>query len=798
VRLYRNYYKTSLRTIQHNKLFSTINVVGLSISMCVALLLIAFFLEVRSFDNFHRNADRVFRVNSILRENNGAPYNYASTSVLAGEKMVTDVPGVERSATLHRGFDKDITFKNKTIPLKGFWASEGFFELFSFEILRGSAKTALSEPNSIVLTESSAEKIFNSTDVLGQIVQADTTTFTVTAVIKDIPFNSHLHFDMLGSFITLDNRMNAEKSSGWLKWDNMWSHYVYILVDQKADRGTIEKNLQQISSSENKHLSTRQIDLYLEPLREIALTRNMSNSIGPTVDKSTFTTLGILCLVVIVSACFNYTNLSIARALRRTREIGIRKSVGASRSQVFNQFIFESIILSLIALVVAFGFFFLIRKHFIEMNSQYQQMITLAPTLETIIYFIGLALVIGLLAGFIPAGFFAKLNTAIVLKDSSGITLFRNMGFRKVLIVFQYTLSIFFIVMVTIGYKQYRHSLSFDLGFSTENILAVDLQGNDPGPIIQELKAIPEVTGIAQTSFVSSVGTSYSGSVKFTDVSDSTRIEYNFVDEDYIPLLQHKLIAGTNFNHNASQESLKSQVIINQQMLKWMKIKDPRDAIGEDVVIDGMKNTIIGVVEDFHHERVNYPIRNFAFRYDPSQFHVLNVKLQSNDVVVTMDKIALAWKKADSVHPFEAKFYREHIEDAYNKLSWIIKIIGFITLLAISIASLGLLGMVVFTTETRMKEISVRKVLGASTTNLVAIMGKSFVWLLLISTAISTPAGYYMMDKVIFDRVVYRAPIGIVDVSFGPVAIILLALTLIGWQTWNVARTNPAEVLKNE
>lgn len=798
VRLYRNYYKTSLRTIQHNKLFSTINVVGLSVSMCVALLLIAFFLEVRSFDNFHLNADRVLRVNSVLHENNGTPYNYASTSVLAEKRIAEEVTGIELIASLHRGFDKDITYENKTIPLNGFWASEDFLQIFSFEIINGNAKTALSEPNSIVLTKSSAEKIFNTIDVLGKIVQADTTSFTVTAVINDVPFNSHVRFDMLASFVTLDTRMTVEKSPDWLKWDNLWEHYVYILLDEKSERLAIQKTLEGISATENKNTNARKIDLYLEPLREIALTRNMSNSIGATVDRSTFTTLGILCVVVIISACFNYTNLSIARALRRTREIGIRKSVGASRSQVFNQFLFESIILSLIALVVAFGIFFLIRKQFIEMNSLYQQMITLTPTAETIIYFIGLAVVTGLLAGLIPAGFFSKLNTAVVLKDSSGITLFRNMGFRKVLIVFQYTLSIFFIVMVTIGYKQYRHSLSFDLGFNTENILAIDLQGNDPARVMRELEAVPEVTGIAQASYVSSVGISYSGTVKYTDPFDSTGIEYNFVDEQYLPLLQHKLLAGANFNGNASNHVITSQVIINQQMLAWMKIKDPRDAIGAELVIEGVKNTVIGVVEDFHHERVNYPIRNFAFRYDPSRFQVVNVKLASDDAVAAREKIAVVWNNVDPVHPIEAKFYSEHIEDAYNKMSWIIKIIGFITLLAISIASLGLLGMVVYTTETRMKEISVRKVLGASVSNLITIMSRSFIWLLIISTAISTPAGYFMMDKVVFNRLVYRAHIGIVDVGIGPVTIILLALLLIGWQTWNVAKTNPAKVLKNE
>ena len=266
----------------------------------------------------------------------------------------------------------------------------------------------------------------------------------------------------------------------------------------------------------------------------------------------------------------------------------------------------------------------------------------------------------------------------------------------------------------------------------------------------------------------------------------------------YISLHEHKLIAGENFQLNSADEVLKSQIIINQHTLRWMNVKDEHDAIGEVLTLEGQTYTIIGVVEDFHYERINYPIQNFGFRFDPSQYNVINARIESKDPVATMEKIEKAWKKVDPIHPLRAKFYGEHIEAAYEKLSWIVKIVAFLAFLAIIIASLGLLGMVVFVTETKLKEISIRKVHGASIPGLITLMSKGFIWLLVISTTIAIPAGFLLMDKIVFNKLAYRAPLRAVDVGLGALIIISVALILVGSQTWKVAKTNPAKVLKNE
>jgi ABC-type antimicrobial peptide transport system permease subunit len=795
--VFRNYFKTSFRNIARNRLFSTINITGLAVSMSLGLLLISLLIELKSFDKFHANAHRIYRVNNLLRSNDGSTHNYATTSILTGKKIKETVTGIERVVTMQRGFNKDIRLADKVIPMQGFWASESFFEIFSFPLISGNASTALKEPNSLVLTKTSAIKLFGDVDATGKAVQIDSVDFIVTGVVEDPPINSHMKFEMLGSFITLDAR-NSITQKGWLAWDNMWDNYVYILPSKESDLVSIKKSLSRISDEGNKTVQDNHLSLYLEPLREIALSRNMSNSIGPTVDKSAIVTLGILAFVVIVSACFNYTNLSIARALRRTKEVGIRKVIGASRRQVFNQFVFESLLLAFISLIVSYFIFLIIRSEFLSMSQRFKEMVTLEPAFETYLYFIGFAIATGIFAGVLPAAFFSKINAARVLKDFSSVKLFGYINVRKALITFQYTLSILFIVAATIGYKQYRYSLNFDLGFKTENIFVLDLQGNKPDHLLKELSELPEIKQVAQSDRISSIGANNVADVhiKYKNTIDSTTIYYNFIDADYIKLHDHKLVAGENFKPTSSKEQ--SSIIINERTVKWMQLADPREAIGEELTIDRQRCTVVGVIKDFHHERVNYPIQNFAFRYDPTRFQVISLELESSNMLATIDKIKAVWKKFDTTHSFAGKFYQDHIHQAYDKLSWIIKIVGFIAFLAIFIASMGLLGMIIFTTERRLKEISIRKVLGATESGLVYLMSKGFLTLLIISSIIATPCAYYFMDRVVFGKLPYRAPIEALDLLMGTLIVMTIAAFMVGTQTLKTAKSNPADILKSE
>ncbi len=793
--LLRNNFKTSWRNVGRNKLFSAINVAGLAVAMCVALIIIALISELQSFDIFHQKYDQIYRVRNTVYETKTYGEEYASTSLLAAKQIKETVSGIEEATIIRRGFNKDVQYNNNTIPLSGLWADESFFNVFTFEFISGNAATALRDLNSVILTEKSALKIFGTTDVTGKSVTIDSTNFVISAVIQNPPLNSHLRFDMLGSFITIDTKKLALKDPDWMKWDEMWSTYIYITLPSPENTFSIRQSLAGISTAGNKTISTHPIELQLQPLHEIVLGNQLSMEIGPTQNKLILWILGIFAFIVLLSACFNYTNLSVARALRRTREVGIRKVAGASRFQVFQQFILEAILLSFLSLILAYGLFLLVRSEFLSMDAGFQEMVTLTPSAQVYLYFVGLAIAVGVFAGLLPALFFSKINAIQVLKNFSSIKLFKHINLRKGLVIFQYSLSLLFIVAVTIEYKQYQYSMNFDLGFTTDNILTLNLQENKPELLEKELSEIPEVKQISKSNYITSVGVSGIAYSMRYQTTDSADLKFNVIDENYLTLHDHQLIAGKNFS---SSTIAQHDIIINERIVKWMKIKDPQQAIGEDLIFGGSKYKIIGVIKDFNYDRINHPIQFFAFMNDPEQLEMMSLKIQSTDMIATMEKIKAAWKKIDPIHPLRAEFYNQSIETAYNKLSWMAKIIGSIAFLTIFIASLGMLGMVIFTTETRLKEISIRKVLGATEGGLIILMSKGFIQLIVVSALIAIPAAYYLFDQIIFAKHAYRVSIGIVELFGGTILVVIVALVMITSQTLKVARLNPANVLKSE
>jgi ABC-type antimicrobial peptide transport system permease subunit len=413
----------------------------------------------------------------------------------------------------------------------------------------------------------------------------------------------------------------------------------------------------------------------------------------------------------------------------------VRKVIGAMRNNVVMQFMVEAVIISLCSLAIAIVGFFLIRPHFLSIEPEIQKMFTLQLSPLMLIYFFLFAILVGVSAGMFPSLFFAKVQAIQVLKNTASFGGSKKITGRKVLMVIQYCISII-LVCASIGvYRQYQHYVNFDLGFNTENILNISLQGNKADILRKELSELPEVKSVSQSMMVTSVGSYWGTNMKYHgSPNDSSGVGFNSIDENYMPLLGHKLIAGRNFE--AKPDSTKeSEVIVNQQVLKRFNIgnQEPEKALGDVIKIDGKDLTIIGVMKDFQYGRANNQVsKEIVFRYSKKDSRLMNVKIQSSDLIATHAKIESIWKKIDPVHAFEARFYNEQIQEAFAGLSATVKLAGFLAFLAISIASLGLLGMVVFTTEIRLKEISIRKVMGASEGKLLYLLGKGFVFLLLI------------------------------------------------------------------
>jgi putative ABC transport system permease protein len=794
-----SYIKTSHRSIVRNKLFSSINIIGLAVSMSVGLLVIAFISDLTSYDDFHVKSDRVYRIVTHDTPQGQRTTDLASTTARAATQIKATMPGVESLTLMRRNFGGEVAVGESLIPISGLWADRSFFNVFTFPLIHGDQVTALKEPYSIVLTEKTAIKLFGQTDVLGKSIKLDTTNYVITGVMKDIPRLSHLRFEALGSFATVDKERPVVDGDLY-DWANIYMNYIYVLVSEKASAGSIQAGLDKLCKVENAGLQNRSIALSLQSLTEIALGQKLHNQLGPAMMPLVVWILGGLAGVIILSACFNYTNLSIARALRRSREVGIRKVVGARKGQVWTQFITESVLVAVIALVFSFGMFWFLKFQFISLDGFVDNLVTLQITPKLVLMFVLLAITVGVIAGFIPALFFAKIQAVKVLKDVSSIQLFRRVNLRKALIVVQYVFSLIFITTTVVGYQQYKSFLSFDLGFSTENIINISLNGVNSDQLTKHLNEVPEVTGISRSLLVTSLGSNYGGQVKHKKSNDSTGVYMNVIDEHYLPLHSHQLIAGRNFKSRA-ENATEDEAIVNEQLLKRFGLdkKGPEHAIGEVISFDHKDLTIIGVVKDFHYETIEDPIEPMILRYlHPTTFGYVNVKISSNDIPGTLARIESAWKKLDNIHPLNAQFYDDQIEKAYSQFLVMIKVIGFLGFLAICISSMGLFGMVVFTTETKMKEISIRKVHGASESSLIFLLSRGFLFLLLLAGFIALPVTYFFFDKVILAEFVYHEPIGFIELVAGLIVVLAIALLMIGSQTWRVAKTNPAHVLKSE
>jgi ABC-type antimicrobial peptide transport system permease subunit len=793
-----SYIKTSGRNLARNKLFSAINIIGLAISMSVGLLMISFMSDLLLYDRYNENGDRIYRVSTTLIQKDSESNDFASSSIKTGRLIREKVTGIEETTTIRLSFRGDAKVDDNVVPIEAYYADPSIFRVFTFPMLEGDPATALKDPYSIVLTEESAKKIFGNEEALGKSILFDTTQYQVTGVMKDIPFFSHVRFESLVSFATAE-RQNAD-SRHFDSWSSMWSNHVYVLLPENGDVPSIQSQLDEIAKTENAVDENIQRQLSLQPLYSIALGKDMSNNIGPSIPAIVAWIISGLAFIVILSACFNYTNLSIARSLRRFKEIGLRKVIGAGKAQVRQQFLSEAVIVSFLALIIAFVLFLVLREPFLNLAPELQNIIKLQLNPKLIVTFVAFSIVIGVVAGFLPALFFARVNVIQALKDTTSVKVFRHLSLRKSLVVVQYTLTLAFITATMIGYTQYKSILAFDLGFTTENVLNIQLQKNKPELLVKELIEMPEVITTSKSAMVTSVGNYWGGYIKYKVTNDSTLIWENLVDENYFPLHGHKFVAGQNFVARPATEDAATEVIVNENTIKKFSIAngDPVKAIGEEVEIDRKKLTIVGVLKDYHFGKMDNLIEPVIFKYITDKPGYLNVKIQSNDLPATLAKIEKAWKEIDRVHPLKATFYTDAIESSYSEFSAMLKTIGFLAFLAVSIASLGLFGMVVFTTETRLKEISIRKVMGATSGNLILLLSRGFIWMLSISAIIALPATYFLFEGVVLTNFPYHTPVGVPELFVGLLCVLVIAVAMIGSQTLKAARSNPASVLKSE
>ena len=801
ISVFKNYFKTSVRSLRRNKLFSSINVFGLAVSMSIGILMITYISELLSYDQFHENRDKIYRVLSTYQSKvSNANYETASTSVFIGRKIQEEYQDLDKVLIMRRDFVADLEKGTNIISAEGHYSTKEFFDVFSFELKAGNPVTALSEPYSLVITETLAQKLFKDVNPVGETVQSGDKIFTITGLMEDTPANSHLQFEMLASFSTVELEERKNENSRLYRWSSIWNDHVYLLLSDEQKPSQIQAGLDRISKEENGKSERYSIDFKLENLLDVVPGSDLSNQMGPNMAWTEIYQLMALTLIVIVSACFNYTNLSIARSLRRAKEVGVRKIVGASRLQVFVQFVVEAIIISSLALMIALGLYLIIKPHFVTLILEGEP---LDMTFEWIhiFYFFLFAVFVGFWAGVLPSIFLSKLKAISTLRDVSTVKLFKGISLRRVLIVFQFAVSMALIIGATISYKQYQYALNFDLGFSTENVLNVSLQENESNIVMTEMERLSEVVEISRSLLLPNTNHIWNESFKYDNPLDSATVNINYVDKNYLDLHQYDLVAGESFPYDVEEGDPKF-IIVDEAFRERFGFATAQEAIGEVVYLNRREKVefeITGVVRNFQYVNISSESIPCALLQGISEdYNHLNLLVKTDDVVGMMDKLESIWRQIDNVHPFEATFYDEQIQEAYNENAVMFKLFGFLATLAVAISALGLLGMAVFTTETRIKEISIRKVLGATERGLVIVLSRGFLLMLGISALVAVPATYLLFESIILVEYANRITIGVFELLSGVVLIFMIGALTVSWQTWKAAKTNPAEMLRNE
>jgi len=788
--MFKNYFNTARRNLSKNKFFTIVNVFGLAVGMSVSLLFVAMVVFEFTFDNFHPNRKRIYRVITHVQDRNKNP-SYASAPIGIAQLLKNDFSGVEKTVRIHGSLDHQVGYGDTKIPITGYFVDPEYLSMFNFPLLQGDASTALVKPNSMVITEAAAVKIFGSKNPMGKLAFIEPFgEVLITGIVKKIPKNSHLRFEALVSFATLTSYHGTSFTDDKENWNNFYNSYIYLLLSSNTTPGGIEQSLNGVAK-ENYKTPEFEASFELQRLDKIVPGPDLDNPLGFGWSYESMMLNAMLPVIILLAACANYVSLAISQSLKRMKEIGVRKVMGGQKRQIFMQFVFESTIIMLLAVTMAYFFFEAIRGEVLAVSGE-GDLVDLDPTLGTFAGFIFFALLVGFLSGIVPALHFSKILPVHALKGKELQTR-RGSGLsiRKFMITAQFMLSLAFIMVVVIMAQQYRFSVNYNQGFDQQGILNVDLKNADPQLVKNEFGKLSSVKGVSMSSLALGAGSVPKVYVRRTEESDSIETGMMSVDENFIQNMGLVLLQGKNFSGDAAENT--RYIIINETLAKKL---DPDGAIDQLIILpDKREVAVAGVVKDFHYAGLIAPIGNFFFEYAPKEFVYANVKLESTNVGQAFSDMKTAWKVVGKGDNFESQFLADQIRETFSGYFILVKLWGFLGFLAITVACLGLLGTVVFTIRTRVKEVSIRKVMGASSESLVYLLSKDFIIMLMIASVITIPPVYLLMEWLLLKMQHYNAPIGAFEIALSLLIVLVLGMGTVFSQTLKAANTNPVENL---
>jgi putative ABC transport system permease protein len=805
----KNYFKIAWRNIIKQKGYSLINIIGLAIGVAACLLILQYVSFELSYENFQVNKDRIYRVKQDRYDNGKLSTEWVGGAYAVGNSFKEAIPEIEDYVKLVKNNAVIAEINNQPIQIKKvFYASEAFFKIFTYPVIAGNANKALTEPNTAALSEATALKLFGTTDAVGKRLSINRNNdYAITAVYKDAPSNTQLKPDILLSYATFVRRNTDSAGNGpetaWF-WDGCLT---YLLVRKDADPHAVEKKFIPVVdkfTAEFMKSYNSAVKYSLQPLTSIHLYSHYmgepeSNGDGKTV----YLLLGIAFFIVVI-AWVNYINLATARAINRAKEVGIRKTVGSQRGQLITQFLSESALLNGCAVVLAIIILVIAIPGFNQLSGQNLSFSLFAKTN----FWLGLA------ALFIVGTFFSGLYPAFVLSGFRPIEVLKGKMtattkgsvLRKGLVVFQFAASLFLLIGTLAVYRQIQYMRKQSLGLNIDQTLVIrqptvvsdSTYMRDMTALKETLKQQTSIKSIAISGSIPGEPVGWNaGGIKLVGTNESTQKQYRVIgaDYDYMKLYGIKLIAGRAFSKEFGGDE--KSVLFNQKGFDQLGLNKPEDAIGKKIDFWGEQYTIIGITENFHQQSLRENYEPLIFRLIPDIRGYMAIKTPAAQAGLTIAHVKASWDKFFPGNTFEYFFLDDHFDQQYKSDQKFGQVFGLFTSLAILVACLGLFGLASFTTIQRTKEIGIRKVLGASITQILKLLYQEFAILLVIAFVIAVPVAWYVISNWL-QGYAFRTAIHWSYFIIPFVAILIIAWLTVSFQSIKAAIANPVKSLRTE
>jgi putative ABC transport system permease protein len=814
--MFKNYLKIALRNIVKNKLYSFINIGGLAIGLTCTILILLWVQDELSYDKFNTNADVLYRVNWDFNWNGNEGIGPGTPPPLAA-KLVTDIPEITDAVRLRPMLKTVVRYKDKFFNEDGILSVDSnFFALFPFPLISGNPLTALREPNSIVITESIAKKYFGNISPIGKeiIIGKKETNgygvyenlFRVTGIVKDVPHNSHIQFDILTS-------MSSYPEVAWRNWSWVWMQVTtYARLKSEV---SINKVQEKITGLENNYLpagfkrlgfsyddmikSGGHWHFILQPFTDVYLgSPAIGNRLGPTGDGKQVYLFSIIALFMLLIACINFMNLTTARSGNRAKEIGVRKVLGSERISLISQFVIESILLSLFALSLSVFLVEFALPSFNNLSGKSLELNILHPAWMPIILIL-LGVFVGTISGSYPGFYLSSLKPISVIRKNPKL---KSLGFRNALVLIQFAITIGLISCTLLVKIQMDFVRQADHGFKDKDILIISNENNRLGNMANFYRDfIKSNTQVIDASISSGIPTSDTFEDSYEIVGQENKqfdLSSYLIDENFIKTIGLKLIKGRGFEKGHADSA---NVILNEAAVKYLGFSDP---IGKEIIYlsNNVHYKIIGVVKDFNFMTLYSPITPFALFHESSKSYsipnsFIMVHIRPDHLKKTISILESGWKSFAPAIPFEYTFLKNNIEAEYLSAERLGNVFLIFSFLTIFIACLGLFGLIAFAAEQRTKEIGIRKVLGASISEIIFMLSKEFTKWVLIANVIAWPIAYYIMNNWL-GEFAYRIDINLwVFVVSGTLALVIALLT-VGLQAIKAATVNPVKSIRYE